>query len=217
MKQMWTQLGRKKQILLAVLVLLELFCMLAVWPGGVLRRERECHSGTVGEYTYTDRVEPGQVYRQGFVAQESVLKKHAFSLDVEGEISDDWMMLYEFLDESGRVLLQRTITAEELRMTGYREVDLDLRLKKGREYAYALSLQSGEGKVRITCTPLPEDYAEGLTELSVDGKVLEGQSYDSFLYMEKLNIKNVIFTWIFLWIMGVGLWSLLDRKGNSSH
>ncbi len=202
----------RNRLLLAVIVLFELIAMVAVYPGGIIRRETRYSSGDTHEYAHTFPLEAGDECTQSFIAMGDLLIEHDFSVKVATPLSEDWTLSYELLDPNGEVLVKKSFTGAEIYETGFRTIDLDLKIKKGKEYSYTLRVECGEGSVGVTCTPYPEDFAPGMVSLCSSGEYLNMQTFNQFVYKQKLNLKNVAFTWIFLWIIGCAIWELLRKK-----
>lgn len=204
--------GKKNKIILAVIAVIELIAMIVVWPGGLIRRDTMYSSGDTHAYVFTLPLYSGDECTQGFVSQGDVIKEHSFAVKRVGTLSSDWKLIYELKDSSGAVLAHEEFTGEQVTETGFRTVELGLKMKEGAEYTYSLRVEGTEGGIGITCTPYPEDFAAGVTGLYQNGQYLGIQSFGQFVYRQKLNIKNVIFTWLFMWILGGVLWEFIRRE-----
>ena len=202
------------KILLSVIIVIELILMIAVWPVGLVRRDTMFSSGDSHAYVFTLPLYSGDECVQSFSAQGDVLKTHSFSVKRVGELSSDWKLIYEFKDSVGTVLAHEEFTGEEISESGFRTVDLGLKLIVGSEYSYSLRVEGTEGGIGITCTPYPEDFAPGVIGLYQNGEYLGIQSFSQYVYSLKLNIKNVIFTWLFLWLIGAVAWEVLRKAGD---
>lgn len=112
------------------------------------------------------------------------------------------------------MLTHEDYSGEEITESGFRTVDLGIRMKEGAEYSYTLRVEGAEGGIGITCTPYPEDFAPGVVGLFRDGENLGIQSFGQYVYRQKLNIKNVIFTWLFMWIIGGVAWEIFRDKNR---
>ena len=204
----------RNKILIIAIALIELALMLAVWPGGLIRRETMYSSGDTHAYVFTLPLYSGDECTQGFVALGDSIKVHSFSVKRVGSLSSDWKLIYDLKDPSGMVLAHEELSGEQITETGFRTVDLDLKIQEGAEYTYILRVEGTEGGIGITCTPYQEDFAPGVTGLYQNGEYLGIQSFGQFVYAQRLNIKNVIFTWLFMWIIGGVVFEIL-RKNKS--
>ena len=193
---------KRNRLLLIIIAVVELILMVAVWPGGLIRRETMFSSGDTHVYVFTLPLYSGDECTQGFVALGDSIKEHSFSVKRVGSLSGDWKLIYDLKDLSGTVLAHEEFSGEQITETGFRTVDLGLKFKEGTEYTYTLRVEGTEGGIGITCTPYQEDFAPGVTGLYQNGEYLGIQSFGQFVYAQKLNIKNVLFTWIFMWIIG---------------
>ncbi len=202
----------KKTIILYAVVVIELIAMFAVYPGGIVRRETMYGSGGNHGYAYTAPLRVGDEYIQSFISSGDRLLSHSFAVRVDGELSDDIVLQYNLCSSNGEILYSECFSKSRLIESGYQRIDLDLRLKRGAEYSYCLSVVSGTGSISLTCTPYPEDFAPGLVGLSENGEPLPFQAFNQFWYDQKLNIKNVIFIWLFLWLIGAALLSLFFKE-----
>lgn len=206
--------GKRNKILLAVIIVVELIAMVAVWPGGLIRRDTMYSSGDGHAYVFTLPLYSGDECTQGFVALGDLAKEHSFAVKSVGELSDDWKLIYELKDSVGFVLAHEEFSGEQIRESGFRTVDLGIKMTEGAEYIYTLRVEGSEGGIGITCTPYLEDFAPGVTGLYQNGEYLGIQSFGQYVYKQKLNIKNVIFTWLFMWILGGVLWECLKRENR---
>jgi hypothetical protein len=204
--------GKKNKIILALLVVIELIAMLAVWPGGFIRRDTMYSSGDTHAYVFTLPLYSGDECTQGFVSQGDVIKEHSFAVKRVGTLSSDWKLIYELKGSSGEVLAHEEFSGEQVTETGFRTVELGLKMKEGAEYTFTLRVEGSEGGIGITCTPYQEDFAPGVTGLYQNGEYLGIQSFGQYVYRQKLNFKNVIFTWLFMWILGGVLWEFIRRE-----
>ena len=206
--------GKKNKILLLAIIVIELILMIAVWPVGLVRRDTMFSSGDSHAYVFTLPLYSGDECVQSFTAQGDALKAHSFSVKRVGELSSDWKLIYELKDSAGTVLVHEEFTGEEITESGFRTVDLGLKLNVGSEYSYTLKVEGAEGGIGITCTPYPEDFAPGMIGLYQNGEYLGIQSFSQYVYSLKLNIKNVLFTWLFLWLIGVVVWEVFRKGGD---
>lgn len=201
--------NRKKPIIIGI-VIIELIAMIAVWPIGVVRRDTMYSSGDTHDYVFTTPLYCGDEITQSFNALGDTLKQHSFAVKRATELSDDWILTYALKTSQGEVLYSQSFTADEITESGYRTVDLNVKLRVGEEYSYTISVTSGEGGVGVTCTPYPEDYAPSLISLTQNGEILGLQSFNQYVYAQKLNIKNILFTWLFLWIIGAAVCEVIS-------
>ncbi len=204
---------KRNKILLSVIIVIELILMIAVWPGGVIRRDTMFCSGDTHAYVFTLPLYPGDECVQSFTALGDVLKEHSFSVKRVGELSSDWRLIYELKDSAGAVLAHEEFSGEQVTETGFRTVSISSRLNEGEEYTYSLRVEGTEGGIGITCTPYQEDFAPGVIGLYQNGEYLGIQSFSQYVYSLKLNIKNVIFTWLFLWLIGAVAFEVFRKRG----
>lgn len=205
---------KRNKILLSVIIVIELILMIAVWPGGVIRRDTMFSSGDTHAYVFTLPLYSGDECVQSFTALGDVLKEHSFSVKRVGELSSDWKLIYELKDSAGAVLAREEFSGEQITETGFRTVSIGTKLKEGAEYTYSLKVEGSEGGIGITCTPYQEDFAPGVIGLYQNGEYLGIQSFSQYVYSLKLNIKNVIFTWLFLWLIGAVIWEVFRKHGE---
>ena len=209
------KLCKRKIILLMAIIFIELIAMISVWPGGLIRRDTMYSSGDGHEYVFTLPLYSGEECTQVFTALGDVIGEQSFAVKRVGELSSDWKLVYELKDASGNILAYEEYSGDEITESGFRTVDLGVRMKEGAEYSYTLRVEGTEGGIGITCTPYPEDFAPGVIGLYRDGENLGIQSFGQYVYRQKLNIKNVIFTWLFMWVIGGVIWEIFrseDRK-----
>ena len=198
-----------KTIVLSIIVIAELIAMLAIWPGGVIRRDTMYTSGDAHEYVYTEPLYNGDECVQTFTALGDVLKEHSFSVRRFNELDDNFAIVYELRSGNGTVLYSTVVGKEDVMESGYRSVTLDVSLNPGEEYSFFLRIEGNEGAVSLTCTSYAEDFAPGLIHLRRNTEIYPAQSFSQFTYKQKLNIKNVIFTWLFIWIIGAVFYEVL--------
>ena len=213
----YMQKNKAYKIILFSVIIVELIAMLAVYPGGIIRRETVYGSGGNHSYTYTSPIGIGDECVQSFEALGDVLLRHSFAVKVEEQLSDDFVLLYELISETGEVLFSAQFDGKQLAQSGYRTVDVNLHLDKGSSYSCDFKVISGSGSVSLTCTPYPEDFTPGTISLSVNGVIIPGQAFNEFLYDQKLNFKNVLFTWLFLWIIGAAILYLAHPDEKSKE
>ena len=196
-------------ILLAVI---ECILMLCIYPGGMIRRDRVYSSNSQNGYVWIDNITKGMTYSQSFTAMGDLLTYHSFALRGNSNASDDWKLLYELTDEAGNVLYSRELLAEEVRDDGFISLPMRVRLNKGSIYRAEFSLEEGSGEVLLTCVLNPEDQVPGYIVLTENGELCPAQTFGEFTYSQKLNIRNVIFVWCFLLMIGGCIWEVFALK-----
>ena len=199
----------RKAIVLSIIVIAELIAMIAVWPGGMIRRDTMYSSGDTHEYVYTEQLFCGDECVQTFTALGDELKEHSFSVKRFNELGDDFAIVYELRSGDGTVLKSSVIGKEDVMGSGFRTIPLNVSLNPGDEYSVCLSVTGSEGAISLTCTSFAEDFAPGLIQLRRNTDIYPVQSFAQFTYKQKLNIKNVIFTWLFMWIIDAVLYEVL--------
>ena len=204
--------GLRNKIILFTVIVLELVAMLAIYPVGLVRRDVMYSSGDSHEYFYSVPFNAGEKTTQSFIAQGDLLKQHGFAVIRSTELSEDWSLLYELRNNMGEVIYSRLYSADEITESGYRNETLNVSLKKGEEYSYTLMILGGNGEIGVTLTLYPEDYAQGLVSFSMNDELYPAQSFNQFVYSQKLNFKNVLFLWLFMWIVGLGILEISYEK-----
>ena len=204
--------GLRNKIIFFTVIVLELVAMLAIYPVGLVRRDVMYSSGDSHEYIYTFPLYAGDETSQSFIAQGDLLKQHGFAVIRATELSEDWTLQYELRDYGGHVVYSRLFSAEEITESGYRNEELNIRLDKGKIYSYCLKVVNGDGGIGVTLTPNLEDFTQGLVSFSINDVTYPLQSFNQFVYSQKLNIKNVVFLWLFLWIVGLGILEITYEK-----
>ncbi len=185
-----------------ICVLIAFILMALVWPAGLVRKETVYESGGSEPYAQTELVH--EAY-QSFIAKSDLLTSVAYSFVVDAESAPDGRVLVELISEDGMVLSEQGYTTEELQKENYKKLETKVKLRKGKNYRLCFRTEEG-AKVALTTTPHEPNYAPGNIELVVNGVPAEGQLYNAYTYREKMNWKNVLFDWSFIWIV-VGLFS----------
>jgi hypothetical protein len=80
---------KRNIIVLAVIVIIEVIGMLAVWPGGLIRRDTMYSSGDGHEYVFTLPLYSGEECTQVFTALGDVIGEQSFAVKRVGELSSD--------------------------------------------------------------------------------------------------------------------------------
>lgn len=197
----------KKIVSLLIIVFAFILC-LCVFPLNLLRMEQTLSSGDTEPYATTPVLNPGVVCMQGFIAQESYLKELSFAFSPIDVLPEDTTVLFELADSSGKVLVSKTYTAEDIMTESYCTVAINKWLKKGDIYAYTLTVSGSSGNhLALYTTPNLANYAAGNINLSLNGVPLEGQAYNLYLYTQPLSKRNILCTWAFLWTISMCLYS----------
>ena len=205
----------KKRISLIIIIIAIALCF-CVFPLNLLRTERSISSGDTEPYSTTPNLNPGTVCMQGFIAQEAYLKELSFAFSPIDTLPEDTIVLFELLDSSSNVLLSESYTAQDIIDTNYCTITVDKWLKKGALYSYTLTTSGNSGNnLVLYTTPNPANYASGNVTLALNGVPLEGQAYNLYLYTQPLNKKNILCTWIFIWVIAACILCICDRCFSS--
>ncbi len=188
--------------------------MMCVWPFCLIRRDREYHSGDSRAYGISYQLVNGMHAEQRFFAQEAVLKALSFCFDGDANNApEDFSLTVKLVRiQNGDVLFERELTKEDLLQSMYITIEEMVRLKTRDEYALTFDVfGSGDTGLVLTTTPGEENYFHGASGLFFNGEVFPEQLYMKLLYYENMNLKNTLFQWSFLWVIGGTLILLIQN------
>ena len=133
--------GEKKRIwmLWKIMVLVVMAgAMLFVWPVHPLREVTTRRSGDEG-HLITEPLQIGESLTQYFRMPADNVIQLEFVLTGEEDGFGDGQLLFEFLDPQGNVLQEQLLDCAQLPDYSYTGVVVNLRTRRGAEYAYRLT------------------------------------------------------------------------------
>ncbi len=203
-----------KNVIRIILILVALCLMSCCWPLGLVRKNEEDSSGSSMGYGQTPGLKTGNCLEQHFIAQGDRLEQVSVSFSqISGNLDQIYVEI-RLASAEGDELWTKEFSGNTLLVENYCTIEETSRLQKGSEYSLSIFVRGeGDAEFFLYTTPAPADYAPGQTNLFLDGNMLEGQIYNSYVYAKPLNWKNILFEWGFIWILtGVFLVGLSDRK-----
>lgn len=198
--------GRKrgtkvKKIVRGIILICMIVGCAGIFPLCLVRKDTNVDA--VQNAAYITSEEEFRSVKQIFEAQTGYLSRIAFDLDFSGgEPAGDGITFCLWEEGKGKVLVEKYIPMEDVKVSEYTYVTVGKFLKKGEAYSYTVTLDSGDSAgFRVVYTADAEG-APGSRALYLDGEVADGQAVTRYVYGFPLNYKNVICLWGFVLMTG---------------
>ncbi len=191
-----------KKVIRILIIVAAVCCMACSWPFGLIRRQEAYSSGGTDPYGQTPGLTTGSYAKQSFIAQGDLLQKISFSFAPLTEEALGLSVNVSLTDEAENELWRKTYSSETLLAENYCTVEENTKLQKGNKYALCFDI-SGDagGELYLLTVPNADNGAKGQNGLVVNDVAVDGNIYNSFVYSQPMNWKNVLFQWAFIWIL----------------
>lgn len=169
--------------------------MLLVWPVHPFREVVSVRSGDEG-HEVTKPLEIGESMNQYFRAPDDNLIQLEYVLTCEDGQPQEGELLFEFLDDKGTVLYEQVLDYGDIPDYGYGGVILNLKVKKGRIYAYRLtniSITENMPCGVYTADPDMQCLKKGRYELA--GEEQNGELLTRLTTNSPITAENTIAIW----------------------
>ena len=199
------------KILKKLLVLLVIACMLWVGPVHPFRRVDYAHTGNE-EHEITRPLEVNESITQYFRATDNNLIQLEFAVDFDERYPKEGQLYFELLDFGGNVIYEEVLDYGQMPDYKYNGPIINVRLQKGREYAYRLT------NLNVTENMPCGVYTTDSTMCSLrkgrivfDGKTMDGELLTKITSNKPLAANNVLAIWGCIGMVGFLVYEVLAR------
>ena len=192
-------------------IVITVAAMLWVWPVHPFREVDSVRSGDEG-HALTVPVGIGESITQYFMAGDNNIIQIEFVVSCDDGLSQAGEMLFELLDRNGSAIYTETLDYAEVPDYGYGGPAVNMRVKKGRQYAYRLTNLSIEEN--MPCGVYTTDETMRCLKkasLEFGGQRMEGELLTRITTNRPLTAENTLAIWGCIGMAGFGLYEVLVR------
>lgn len=197
------------KVMRIAILTITLACMLAVWPVCAVLRDTENRSGD-SSHLFLEPLETGESVTQSFRPAVSRTEALDFVISYEEEQPREGELVFEFLDEEGRVLQKVPLQYAWIPNYQYYSIYLGSRIKTSGVYQYRLTNVSVTENLPVPVyTADPEMFSGVGCGMEVDGQAVEGELLTRYHWKQGLTMRNVLALWALLALAASAAWELL--------
>lgn len=199
------------RILKGLLILVIVAAMLWVWPVHPFREIDSVRSGDEG-HTLTEAIEIGESVTQYFTAGDNNIVQIEFVMSCNDEQPRTGEFLFELLDGNGKAVFMQNLDYAGIPDYRYGGPVVNVRVKKGRQYAYRLTNLSVSEN--LPCGVYTTDhtmYCLDQGTLEIAGQAVEGELLTRITTYRPLTAKNTVAVWGCICMVGFMFYEVLVR------
>lgn len=199
------------RILKGLLIMMIVAAMLWVWPVHPFREVDSVRSGDEG-HTLTKPIGIGESVTQYFAARDNNIIQIEFVMSCDDAQLRTGEFLFELLDGDGEAIFMQNLDYAGIFDYRYGGSVVNVRVKKGRQYAYRLTnLSVSENPPCGVYTTDHTMYCLDQGTLEIAGQAVEGELLTRITTYRPLTAKNTVAIWGCICMVGFMLYEVLVR------
>lgn len=199
------------RILKKLLVLFVVACMLWVGPVHPFREVESDHTGNES-HEITRPLEVNESITQYFRATDNNLIQLEFALDFDERYPKEGQLYFELLDSEGKAVYTETLDYGQMPDYTYNGPVINVRLRKGKEYAYRLTnLNVTENMPCGIYTSDPEMCSLKKGRIEFSGETMEGELLTRITSNKPLAVNNRLAIMGCIGMVGFVVYEVLSR------
>lgn len=199
------------KIVKRLLVLFIVACMLWVWPVHPFREVESVHSGNEG-HEISKPLQVNESAVQYFKAPDNNLIQLEFAVDFDERYPKEGQLYFELLDSKGEAVFAETMDYAQMPDYKYNGPVINVRLKKGRQYAYRITnLNVTENMPCVVYTVKENLYCLKKGSLEIAGEAVQGEFLTRITTNKPLDGANTLAIWGCIGMIGFLAYEVLGR------
>lgn len=159
---------KRKEVIIITCVIILCMC---VFPLCLIRKEAYVESNLASSYGNIEA--QGLEMEQTFVAQTGYLSALAFDIGFPDGKPDEGTLNIFLKDANGKLIMDKTLSLQDVEDGALTMVSVDKWIKKGRQYSWGI-IGDKDVKFSTIYTTKAEDDAKGNQALFFDGEMFRG-------------------------------------------
>jgi len=203
------------KIVKKLLILLVIACMLWVWPVHPFREVESVRSGNEG-HEISKPLQVNESAVQYFKAPDNNLIQLEFVVDFDERYPKEGQLYFELLDSKGEAVFAESMDYAQIPDYKYNGPVINVRLKKGRQYAYRITnVNVTENMPCVVYLVKENNYCLKKGSLEISGEAVQGEFLTRITTNKPLDAANTLAIWGCIGMIGFWAYEVLGRIEKS--
>lgn len=195
-----------------IILFVMIVCMLAVYPGKIVKRDITMRSGDL-YYELTPELQPGMSSDQYFVAKQSYVKDIDFAVDTQNAKVKEGTLRFELFDAEENLLYNEEVPYSDVINRTYYSINVEMKLKRNQIYHYRITnIDVTENIPSVVYSTEESMYSEPNCGLYYEGVQQAGEALTRYVWRGALKWNHLLGIWGFIAAVGFFLCEIVASR-----